>query len=229
MPVVSVEARRVDQRRPQNVFESPEDAKQRQDAIRSNELLQRLHGAGLFDRFANASLDNFDHIPKDARAMYAEVVMVLRAGITRPGAIIGLVGNPGPGKTYIASGLVRELCIAGKSARYTTTDDYFQAIKAEFKRGGNEAAVDERYRGVALLVLDEIQVRGDTPWENRQLSKLIDHRYAKNRSTILVGNPAAGQTPVELVASLGDRIEDRIHDGGGIVVCNWASLRGRLG
>jgi hypothetical protein len=66
-----------------------------------------------------------------------------------------------------------------------------------------------------------------TPRENRQLSKLIDHRYANIQSAFLVGNPELDQTAAQLMALLGDQVEYRIHDGG-IIECGWDSLRGRI-
>jgi len=50
----------------------------------------------------------------------------------------------------------------------------------------------------------------------------IDKRYGSMRATLLIGNIREN----ELVAALGPSIIDRSRDGGGIIFCDWPSLRG---
>ena len=79
----------------------------------------------------------------------------------------------------------------------------------------------ETLRGVDLLVLDEIQVRSDTEWENSVLTDLIDSRYAAVRSTLLIANLERSA----LAASLGDSVASRLEETGTIIPCDWPSFR----
>ena len=64
-----------------------------------------------------------------------------------------------------------------------------------------------------ILVLDEIQERGNTEWEDRVLTHLIDKRYGAMLPTILIAN----LKPNELKERLGPSIIDRMHEGGGLL------------
>jgi DNA replication protein DnaC len=74
-----------------------------------------------------------------------------------------------------------------------------------------------------MLVIDEAQERGGTPWEDRILNHIIDRRYAAMIPTIIIANAK----PDALVASLGESIADRMRETGGIIEITGTSHRGR--
>jgi DNA replication protein DnaC len=74
-------------------------------------------------------------------------------------------------------------------------------------------------------VLDEWQVRVGSENENLILMRLIDRRYDEKKTTVLISNHL---TKSEFIATIDARIADRMHDGGGFILCDWASLRGRI-
>ncbi|MBU4200743.1 MAG: ATP-binding protein [Verrucomicrobia bacterium] len=137
------------------------------------------------------------------------------------GMLIGLLGTRGEGKTMLAIELIKAACQSGKSGIYVTAMEVFMAIKAGYNTGTDEGHVLMPFKIAAVLVIDEAQERGATPWEDRLLTHLVDNRYANMRDTIIVSN----QKPADFGASMGSSIMSRMQETGGIVACDWPSFR----
>lgn len=160
------------------------------------------------------------------KAKYQLVSSALFGLMQNPG-MIALLGTRGCGKTRMACGTVRAFCLEGRTAIYRRVLDFFLDVKATFDKRdeGNvtQREVIARYCRPELLVLDEIQVRSDTDWENVLLTDLVDRRYAARKSTIFVANLG----PEEFFRRVGDSITSRINECGGYFVCDWPSFRDR--
>ena len=138
------------------------------------------------------------------------------------GFIIALVGRRGTGKTQMGVSLAKHVARAGKRPLYATAMGFFIDIKESFRdKASSEKAVIEHYSTPALLVLDEMQERGETPWEDRLLTHLIDKRYQSQKDTLLLSN----QTKEIFLSSIGESIASRIIETGGVAVCDWDSSR----
>jgi hypothetical protein len=138
------------------------------------------------------------------------------------GLILALVGRRGTGKTQLAVEVAKVVAMAGKRPLYSTAMEFFLSIKECYREsGGSERRVIENYTIPALLILDEVQERGETPWEDRLLTHLVDRRYQAQKDTILISN----QTREAFLAAIGDSISSRIVEAGGVAVCDWESYR----
>lgn len=140
------------------------------------------------------------------------------------GFLIAFIGGRGPGKTQMGVELIKLACNALMSARYATAMEFFIEVKGAYRDetgAPSERLVIDRYTRPRLLVLDEIQERGATPWEDRLLTHLVDTRYRENRDTVLIGN----LTSDELASELGKSIVSRLVETGGIVEFDWPSFR----
>lgn len=103
---------------------------------------------------------------------------------------------------------------------------FFLALRATYSKDvpDTEGDVLSAFVAIRLLVIDEVGVRGEKPFEDRMLTTLIDERYDRKRDTVLISN----QTAADFRAVLGESIVDRLRETGGIIECNWRSFRGRL-
>jgi len=149
------------------------------------------------------------------------------------GFLVLLQGNRGNGKTQMCVDLIWATISRSEDrdgegcpvpvCRYVKAMDLFLDVKATY--GDNtihERDVIDEYERYDLLVIDEVGVRGETAWEDRLLTHLIDRRYDACKDTLMVSN----LTIEALGASLGSSVMDRIAEAGGVVCCDWPSYRG---
>jgi len=161
---------------------------------------------------------------------------------TDSGGITILYGGYGTGKTRMAWEVAR----AHKSKRpnistgeqgwtttykkrpmvYTTAVNLFSTIKSTYVSGTkkSEKEVVTDYCEAALLVIDEVQERGETPYEDRQLTAIIDARYAADMPTILISN----YSWEKLASTLSPAVIDRIEENGAKLAFTWESFRRKL-
>ena len=158
---------------------------------------------------------------------------------TDSGGITILYGGYGTGKTRMAWEVAR----AHKSKRptistseqgwtttskkrpmvYTTAVNLFSTIKSTYtsgtKKSEKEVVLD--FTEAALLVIDEVQERGETQYEDRQLTAIIDARYAADMPTILISN----YSWEKLASTLSPAVIDRIEENGAKLAFTWESFR----
>jgi len=127
---------------------------------------------------------------------------------------LAFLGPRGTGKTQAATLLSWLAESDGYTARYSTAFEFFLAIKASFNTSTqSEDDVLKRFLSPSLLVLDELQERGDTPFEDRMLTHLVDRRYRDCKATILIAN----LKPDAFAAALGSSIMRRVNETGGVI------------
>lgn len=157
-----------------------------------------------------------------------------------------MIGQRGTGKTRLAVSLARRVILSEcdrpprppsdaaanypppggwrmeQPTLYTKAIGYFMSIRESFKpTGPSELEVLDRFRAPRLLIVDEIQERGNSEWEDRMLVHLVDMRYDDQKDTVLIGN----LKPEELAASLGTSIVSRIREAGTVMECTWPGFR----
>ena len=137
------------------------------------------------------------------------------------GFLVGFLGGRGPGKTQLAVDLVKIACNHLKTSRYAKAMDFFLDVRATYGTNDSERGVIATYVKYDLLVLDEIGVQAESPFEGRLLAHLIDKRYDAMKDTILISN----LLPKEFKKTVGKSIHDRLAETGTIEEFNWASHR----
>lgn len=152
---------------------------------------------------------------------------ILDVKLRNPGAVVALVGPRGTGKTQMATDAafayamrIRERGMA-RACRYVRTMEFFMGVKDAYGTTTSERDVFDSFTIPPLLVLDEVQVRNESKWEDNALTYLIDTRYGACRRTILISN----QTVEGFTASMGDSIMSRLSETGTIIPCEWQSFR----
>jgi DNA replication protein DnaC len=138
--------------------------------------------------------------------------------------IIAMIyGNRGAGKTQMAVCAIKKACAEDRSALYTKAMNFFLDIRATYRKDAavTERAMIDKYCAPELLVIDAIENRSDSPFENLLLTYLIDVRYDQMKDTILVGN----FTEEQFAANMGPSVVDRIHECGIKIICKWKSFR----
>ncbi len=143
------------------------------------------------------------------------------------GGCVVLLGPRGTGKTQLAIELALQAARRGLdrfegNQAYRVLGELFRDEKRTF--GGSEPRTSspiDTASAVELLVLDEIQERFETDWEDRELTMLFDRRYREMRRTILIGNIALKDAPQKLPASMWSRMVESAL----VLECDWPSFR----
>lgn len=178
----------------------------RQQTLRRAQAL--WESSGVPPRYFHARLDGMANVPSDYETLAKQLLIVLES----PG-VYALIGPRGTGKTYLGCALIRRSCAVGKSAKYLRTLDLFRTIRSTWgntRRSINEAALFGDLTRHELLIIDEIQVRGESDWENSTLTDVIDARYAHLKSTLLLSNLESAA----LAANVGESITSRLLETG---------------
>ncbi len=158
----------------------------------------------------------------------------------KKGGLIALYGNRGTGKTYMARDMANR-CenypdpwfpqkyadgtpINARPAIYSTAMMIFLQIRNTYRNDCPTSELDlmESWKDAALLVIDEIQERGESTFEDQKLAAIIDMRYQHNRPTILIANYATSR---EFAAAVSPSIASRMQENGGSILCDWPSFR----
>lgn len=139
------------------------------------------------------------------------------------GFICGLVGIRGSGKTQLAVEVMKIRLKMFKWVRFCSAMEFFLKVKSGYGRneGPSEIAVIQDFVESSLLVIDETQERGSTPWEDRLLTFLVNKRYENGCDTILISN----ERPEDFAKSIGSSIMSRIIETAGIIHFDWESFR----
>jgi DNA replication protein DnaC len=194
---------------------------------RAAEAITELHKkSGAPFRYCGESLENFEANTDAKKAVLMRVTEYCRDFLETllDGRCMILVGTPGTGKTHLACAAMREVIEQGNSARYTTVSDFSRAIRATFSRKAEktDGEVLDEYVDQCFLVIDEVGSSSGSDHEKQALFDLINRRYNSVRPTMILSNLSA----LELSEYLGDRIMDRLRQGGGkLLVLNWESHR----
>jgi DNA replication protein DnaC len=169
-------------------------------------------------RFSDRTLNNYRPQTKEQREVLRVVRKYLDNFEDRFAAGSGLVlcGRPGTGKTHLACAIVQAVCETGRIAQYTTAIKALRDIKSTWRRDADESEEEAllRYIEPDLLVIDELGVQFGTDAERMLLFSIVNGRYENMEPTILVSN----LTVAELSDCIGERVIDRMREGGGAVL-----------
>jgi DNA replication protein DnaC len=210
-------------------YTAKKEAREREAAQhrRAMEVEALFRRSGIPERFADRLLTNYraENIGQRRALSIAErFVDSFGDGLTA-GASLVLAGKPGTGKTHIACGIGRALVEQSCSVLFMTVLQALRHVKDTYRRESDRSESD----AVAdllkpdLLILDEVGAQLGSEHEKMLMFEIINERYQRCRSTILISN----LTGEELTTFLGDRVMDRFRESGAVLAFDWASHRGK--
>ncbi|EPJ1408988.1 TPA: ATP-binding protein [Yersinia enterocolitica] len=181
------------------------------------------------DRFASATLENY-HPQNDEAARCLHVCKAYaskwRERLKQGGGMV-MTGKPGTGKNHLALAIAKHVITEHQSsALFTTALRVARKFKSSWGKNAEvtEQEVIEAYTSPDLLIIDEVGVQFGSESEKLILFEIINTRYEKMRPTILISNLPKD----ELSAFIGERVIDRMNDGGGCTLAfTWDSYRSR--
>lgn len=138
------------------------------------------------------------------------------------GFLVALLGIRGAGKTQLAVEAARTRIEAGYGGRYVKAMDLLIRFREAFRKDGpSEKAVLEEFLHPDILVIDALEERAETQFEDRMIAHLIDLRYDAMLDTILISN----QTKEAFAKAVGNSVVSRLIETGEVIECTWESFR----
>lgn len=204
--------------------------KQQSDERGKKRLIENLLAdLNIPERFIPCTLDNYEPVNQDA----ARNLSVCKAYANkwtdrlRQGGGLVMCGKPGTGKNHLALAIARHVIEQHQdSALFTTALRIARKFKSTWSKNATETESDviRIYTNPDLLIIDEVGVQFGSEAEKLILFEIINTRYERMKPTILISN----QTREELGAFIGERVIDRMSDGGGCTLAfTWDSYRSR--
>lgn len=190
---------------------------------------RKLGQAQIPERFRDRKLTNYQaYTPAQLRALrFAEEYAESFRHGTNKGRSAVFVGTPGTGKTHLSAGIaLRIMHEYGKTVVFSTVSKAIRRIKETWSKGSDETETQAINVFVFpdLLILDEVGVQFGSDTEQKLLFDILNERYERNKPTLFLSNLSVE----EVKGYLGERIFDRIREGGGeAIVFNWESYRGK--
>lgn len=187
------------------------------DTSHKDAMQRRLERAGIKPLFKNATVANYS--PKSRSQHVAKQVINSfgksfgKTGDDSSGLVV--TGETGVGKTYLCSGLVKGLTLAGFHVRLASTMEVIREIRKSYSdRNLDEGALLSSYAKLDLLIIDEIGIQNGTASEMTILFEIINQRSENLRPTILVSN----LDPEKVAEFLTQRVYRRVLGENGIAL-----------
>lgn len=193
---------------------------------RTEELMRMI---GIPERFVNCTLDNYQPVTNEAgRALKVCQAYAARwpERLKQGGGLV-MCGKPGTGKNHLALAIASHVIRHHQSpVIFTTALKIARDYKSTWSKTStrNEDEVIRHYTAPDLLIIDEVGVQFGSEAEKLIMFEIVNTRYERMKPTILISN----QTKEELAAFIGERVIDRMNDGGGCTLSfTWDSYRER--
>jgi len=196
-------------------------------SLRNLRVASLIEKAGIARRFAVCEFDNYQPVNQDAAKNLSACQRYAASWPDRLNAGTGLVmtGNCGTGKNHLAVSMAKNIIRAHQaSVEITDVMRLTRAVKSTWRHnaGSTEEEVIEYFASLDLLIIDEVGVQFGSPAEMTILQEVINARYESILPTILISNLTFDQ----LKETIGERIVDRVTDGGrNRLAFGWGSYR----
>ena len=215
-------------------FECPECNRERDTAIRKQEqerenrerqyrIEKNFEQCQIGPRFKAANFSNYKPQSPEAKKVLDTCAEYAFDFGKIEGASLIFLGTPGTGKNHLAAAICNQIIKDGHTALHTTVMKMLRRVKSTWARDAEETEQKAilSFSQPDLLVIDEVGVQFGSDTEKLLLTEIINDRYERIKSTILISNLAIPQ----LKDVLGDRVIDRFRDGGSVLSFKWESYR----
>lgn len=212
-------------------YHAEEERRRQESEAQARQLRwqQKLGQAGIPERFQDRTLESYQaETPGQIAALeFARQFAAQFDDGGRGGRSALFLGRPGTGKTHLAAAIGARLLRHQRTVLFTTAMRVARMVRDSWERGSGmtESAAVGVLAETDLLIIDEVGVQAGSEFEKNLLFDVLNDRYGRRLSTILISNLTTDQVR----EFLGGRIFDRLReDGGKAIRFDWDSHRGRL-
>ncbi len=124
---------------------------------------------------------------------------------SRPEGWLVLTGPHGTGKTHLAAAVSNRLIQNGYSVFFVHVPELLDHLRSAYSPKSETTYDDlfEQVKTTPILVMDELKLKGSTPWAQEKLRQLVNHRYNTQLPTVFT----TAELPKEIDPYLRVRIE----------------------
>lgn len=198
-------------------------------ALLDHRIADLLAVAGIGRRFERCELDNYEPVTPDAAANREACLCYANSWpeYLAAGTSMAMIGRCGTGKNHLAVGLAKKIIRDHQaSVLFTDVMQISRAVKSTWRANAERTETDvlADFTSPDLLIIDELGAQLGNLSELAILQELVNARYESMLPTIVISN----LTLEQLRQGVGDRIVDRVTDGGNNrLVFDWPSYRGK--
>ena len=202
-----------------------------QDALRALKVSELLDKAGIARRFQDCEFGSYQAVNAEAQRNLEACQRYVDSWekCLATGTSMIMIGNCGTGKNHLAVSMAKNIIRRYQAAvEITDVMRLTRAVKNTWRHNSErtEDEVIDHFVSLDLLIIDEVGVQFGTPTEMTILQEIINARYESVLPTILISN----LTFEQLKNSIGERIVDRVTDGGrNRLAFGWESYRSHIG
>jgi DNA replication protein DnaC len=195
-PVCECEAKKVD-----------EQTKEAADRSKEHELKRLFSIHNLGERFNGSNFSNFT-VREGAEKCYKLAQKYVAEFEEWEGESLIFWGEPGNGKSHLATAVANELTNRGKRVVFISMPDLLEKIKATFNKNSteSEAEIMKGLQMADLLIIDDIGAEKVSDWVQEVIFRIVDGRYKKIKPIMATSN----LEPKELAERIGKRAYDRL-------------------
>lgn len=213
-----------------------EERKRESDEYRAKVLAKKYDDACIPIRFKDRTLENYEATTDKQKHVLGFCMSYVEnfSDAMRLGTSIIFSGTVGTGKTHLSAGIANAVIANGKTALFTTATGMVRRIRQSW-RDEDETEYDAMRLFISpdLLIVDEVGVQSGTENEHQILFEILNSRYERCKPTILLTNlPITDLKQGDVVVTkglksyIGDRLLDRMREGGGkAFTFDWESGR----
>lgn len=179
-------------------------------------------------RFKTRRFDNYI-VDNDAQAKALSICKSYAESwerVKQDGSGLIFSGKAGAGKTHLACSIAHEVINQGANVQFSTVAEVMRQIKSTFAKDADTTEQEEidHFSNIQLLILDEVGMDYGTDFNKALIFEILNNRYENVLPTILLTN----LDTKALTEYLGERLVDRMREGGGrLVSFTWESHRGK--
>jgi DNA replication protein DnaC len=117
-------------------------------------------------------------------------------------------GEPGNGKSHLATAIANELTATGKRIVFISMPDLLEKIKATFNKNSmeTEGQIMNALQMCDLLIIDDVGAEKVSDWVQEVIFRIVDGRYKRLKPIMATSN----LPPKELAERIGKRAYDRL-------------------